>query len=215
MYRVALVFPALAFCFVASAGAEEKEQGSSLTQISPIFSQLVMFSVPEGFKTVFENTNGNRYIRESVLAGETVDEWSQMITVTGLKGLATDRSVTPQLFATQIGFGFKHACPETFSEKVMGATKISGQDGFVAVVACGTVLTSLTKHSEAALLIVIKGSADDYTIQWAERGPASAQPIAIDTDKWTGRLRELSPIKVCPLLPGERAPYPSCINQSN
>jgi hypothetical protein len=205
----------MALCSVSSANAEDKEQGSSLTQISPIFSQLVTFSVPREFKTVFENTNGSRYIRESVLEGETVDEWSQMITVTGLKGLAADRSVTAQLFATQIGFGFKHACPETFSEKVLGAAKVSGQDAFLAVVACGTVLTSLMKHSESALLIVIKGSADYNTVQWAERGPASAQPIAIDTDKWTGRLSALSPIKVCLLLPGERAPYPSCINQSN
>jgi hypothetical protein len=213
MYRVAVVFLALALCFVAPASAEDKDQSSSLTQISPIFSQLVSISVPTGFKTVFENTNGNRYIRESVLDGETADEWSQMITVTGVKGLATDPSVTAQLLATQIAFGFRHACPETFSVRRLGEAKISGQDAIVAVVGCGTVLTSITKRSETALVIVIKGSADYYTIQWAERGPPSAQSVVIDAEKWTDRLRSLSPIKVCPLVPGQVPPYPSCLNQ--
>jgi hypothetical protein len=215
-YKLAFILATLALCVSSSARAgekpagESKEPGSSLTQISPVFSQLVMFSTPKGFKPVFENSNGNRYIRESVLDGETVDEWSQMITVTGAKGLAADPNVTPQLFVTQIGAGFRRACPDTFSAKPLGAAKITGQDAFLAVVGCGTVLAKM--HSEVALIIAIKGSADDYTIQWAERGPASTQPVAIDSDKWIDRLRSLSPIKICPLVPSEAPPYPSCLN---
>ncbi|MEI7430007.1 MAG: hypothetical protein WCL27_06085 [Betaproteobacteria bacterium] len=66
-------------------------------------------------------------------------------------------------------------------------------------------------HSESMLLIVIKGESDYYTVQWAERGDASTTPIKLDEAKWTDRFKRLAPIKLCPIIPGERAPYPSCV----
>jgi hypothetical protein len=225
MSKSALLSLVLASCIYSSAMAQDKakdktpearDQGHPTAQISPIFSQLLLLSLPGGFKPVFENLNpnGTGYIREAVLEGETVEQWSQMITVTGAKGLAANPNVTPQLFVTQIAGGFNRACPETFSSKGLGASKISGQDAFAAVASCGTVQSGGTKHSESALLVAIKGSADYYTIQWAERGPAAAQPIAPGDEKWTDRLKRLGPIKVCARVPGEAAPYPSCINQN-
>jgi hypothetical protein len=188
-----------------------KEQGYAVRVISPIFSQLVMFSFPKGFKTVFENTNGNRYTREAVLEGETVDQWSQMITVSGAQGLAANQNLSAQSFAEQIASGFKRACPDTFAAKGLGAVKISGQDAFIGLASCGTVPSGTTKHSETALLIAIKGAADYYTIQWAERETASGQPMALNEAKWTDRFRRLNPIKLCAVVAGEAAPYPSCV----
>jgi hypothetical protein len=217
--------PLLFFAFVcvySSAMAQEKakdgindsrEQGYSVKAISPIFSQLVMLSLPKGFKTVFENSNGNQYIREAVLEGETVDQWSQMITVTGAKGLVANQNPNAQLFAGQIASVFKRACPDTFSAKALGAIKISGQDAFIAVASCGTVRSGAAAHSETALLIAIKGSADYYTVQWAERETASSQPMVPDEGKWIDRFGKLNPIKICAVVPGEAAPYPSCIDQ--
>jgi hypothetical protein len=208
MSRAALLLLALLSCVGSSAIADEPT-----LQISPIFSQLVLFAFPKGFKTVNENANGNQYIRESVLEGETVEQWTQMITVTGAKGLAGNPNVTAQSFIGQIAGGFRQACPDTFSAKGLGAVKISGQDAFIGVAQCGAVASSGARHSEAALLIGLKGSADYYTIQWAERGPASSQSLAIDDQKWVDRLKALAPIKLCPRVPGEAAPYPSCLNQ--
>jgi hypothetical protein len=190
----------------------QAQEGGAQTQISPIFSQLVAFATPSGFKTVTEKTNGNSYVHQSVPAGETVDKWTQMISVTGAKGLAGTLSVTPELLLTQIAAGFKRACPDTFSVRRMGTPKISGQQAIVAVVGCGTVITGITPRSEAALVVVIKGSADYYTIEWAERGPASAKLLDLGDAKWASRLESLS-LKVCPLLSGEAAPYPSCLDR--
>jgi hypothetical protein len=223
MLRRALAPIGLAICVCASASAQEARKdkvaepnnGNAVTQVSPIFGQLLLLGFPRGFKPAFEKTNGNSYIREAVLDGETVDKWTQMVTVTGAKGLAANASVTPELFVTQIAAGFKRACPETLAVKRLGLVQISGvsgQDAFAGLVGCGTVLTSITPHSEGALLVAIKGAADYYTIQWAERGPASDR-VDLGDAKWTDRLKALSPIKVCPLVPGEAAPYPSCINQ--
>ena len=64
-----------------------------------------------------------------------------------------------------------------------------------------------------ALLITLKGATDYYTIQWAERGPESDEP-PVNDDRWQARLRDLSPINLCPIMLGEAAPYPSCVDKS-
>jgi hypothetical protein len=192
---------------------ELRKQGYSVQAISPVFSQLVLLSLPAGFKAASENTKGDFYIRESVPAGETVDRWTQMITVTGAKGLAANPNVTPQSVAGGIATGFQRACPSTFFAKGLGALKISGQDAFVALASCGTAPSGPDKHSETAMVIAIKGAADYYTIQWAQRGAASDRALAPDEALWADRFKQLNPIKVCTPVPGEAAPYPSCINQ--
>jgi hypothetical protein len=184
----------------------------SVTAISPIYGQLVRFSMPSTFVPAYENVNGPSYIREAVLKGETAKAWTQMITVTGAKGVAGNPQVTPEKFAVSMAAGFKRACPDTFAVKPFGAVKFGDQDGFVAVVGCGKVETSANKHGETALIIAVKGSADYYTIQWAERAPSSADKPAIDEAKWQERLSKLKPIRFCPIVPGEAAPYPSCVN---
>ncbi len=220
MRRLVALLVGLASGAAATANAEDKadiealrDQGYSVRMISPIFGQLVMLSLPKGFTTVFEDTSGNQYTREAVLDGETVAHWSQMITVTGAKGLAANPRVTAQSFVEEIAGGFKNACPDTFSAKGLGTLKISGRDAFIALAGCGTVSADGDAHGEAALLVAIKGAADYYTIQWAERGPASARPITFDEAMWKGRFNTLSPIKLCPIKPGEAPPYPSCANQ--
>ena len=175
------------------------------TVISPIFSQLVRFQMPLSFVVVYENTKGTQYTREAVPKGETVERWTQMITVTGYKGLAANANVTPEKFAGGMVAGFKRLCPDSFAAKGLGAAKFGGADAFVAVTGCGTV----QGRSETVLIAVVKGVADYYTFQWAERGAAGPAP-AVEDIRWTDRLRALQPIALCGSVPGETAPYPSC-----
>ncbi|MBU6464504.1 MAG: hypothetical protein KGK01_11080 [Bradyrhizobium sp.] len=190
--------------------APKGDRPASVTVISPIFGQLVRFAMPQDFVTVFERTRGRNYIREAVPKGETTEHWTQMMTVTGVKGLT---QFTPQGFASAIGGGFKNACPETFAAKDLGATKLGDQDAFVVVLACGKVNSSADGHSEMVLLVVVKGSADGYTVQWAERGPTQTTAPAIDDAKWQERLHALMPIRFCAIVAGEAPPYPSCLGQ--
>jgi hypothetical protein len=162
---------------------------------------------------VFENTKDGHYIREAVLKGETSERWTQMITVTGEKGMTLTPGSSPVIFAGTIAGGFKSACPDSFAVKPLGATKFGRFEGFVAVIGCGRIDSGPTRHSETALLITLKGATDYYTIQWAERGPESDE-TPVNDERWQARLRDLSPIDLCPIMPGEAAPYPSCLNKS-
>jgi hypothetical protein len=203
---------ALAALFVSAASAQSPAP-AAFTVISPVFGQLVAFSMPAGFVVVSENANGPNYIREAVPKGETVERWTQMITVTGVKALAGNPKVSPESFAASIAGGFRAACPDSFTATGFGASKFGDQDAYVAVASCGRVESSADRHSETALIVTVKGRADYYTMQWAERGP-SAGKSAIDEAKWQERLRQLQPIRLCPILPGERAPYPSCASKN-
>jgi hypothetical protein len=194
---------------LASSASAQAPAPAAFTVISPIFGQLVTFSMPAGFVAVAENTNGPNYIREAVLKGETATSWTQMITVTGAKGLAGNPKVSPVTVAGSIVGGFKSACPDSFVAQGFGPAKFGEQDAYVAVASCGRVETSADKHSETALIVAIKGSADYYTLQWAVRA-STAGKAPIDETKWVARLRQLQPIRLCPIVAGERAPYPSC-----
>ncbi len=184
-----------------------------VTVISPIFGQLVAFSQPSSFVLGFENVDGSNYIREVVPSGETVEKWTQMITVTGVKELAEQREVFPVTVASTIANGYQKSCPKTFSATSLPPPEVVGYRSFVAVVGCGTVTGNGPERSEAALIIAIKGESDFYTIQWAERGKASAAPFALDTAAWEKRLADLGPIRLCRIVAGETAPYPSCVER--
>lgn len=186
----------------------------SFRVISPVFGQLVSFAMPSNFSAVFENTEGGHYIREAVLKDETSERWTEMITVTGEKGMTLTPGSSPEKFAGSIAGGFKSACPDSFAARPLGATTFGRFEGFVAVIGCGRVDSGPTRHSETALLVTLKGTTDYYTIRWAERGPESDEPPVNDDDRWQARLRALSPIELCPIVSGEAAPYPSCVNKS-
>jgi hypothetical protein len=190
-----------------------RQQGNSVRTITPIFSQLVTFSSPTNFRPVFENTSGVQYLRESVLEGETVNKWSQMITVTGARSMAQDQNVTPEIFARRLGGGFRRNCPESFNAGALGVFKVSGYDAYAVVLSCGVARPTGEPYSESMLLIVVKGENDYYTIQWAERGASSRSPIKLDDPKWIERFQRLAPIRLCPIVAGEAAPYPSCVDR--
>jgi hypothetical protein len=195
------------------AATAQAQAPQSLRVISPIFGQLVSFAMPPNFVAVFENTKGGHYIREAVLKGETPERWTQMITVTGEKGMTLTPGASPEKFAGSIAGGFKSACPDSFAARPFGALKFGRFEGFGAVIGCGRIDSGPTRHSETALLITLKGATDYYTIQWAERGPESDEP-PVNDERWQARLQELSPIELCPIVAGEAAPYPSCVNKS-
>ncbi len=192
-----------------------RQKGSSIHWIAPIFSQLVATSVPAGFKAlpVYEATlPGPRYMREAVLEGENANEWTQMITITGAKDLSDNANLTLQGFVERMAAGYKKACPDSFTASSVPVGKISGYDTFGAIVSCGTSPMTQGRTSESAMILAIKGQHDYYTVQWAERSKPSVGPLAIDSAMWIQRFHALAPIKVCAIVPGEAAPYPSCVD---
>ncbi|MBJ6723342.1 hypothetical protein [Geomesophilobacter sediminis] len=195
------------------AGQPALPSNQSVGSIRPVFTHLVGFSYPAGFAPVYEKANPSQYIQEAVKSGETVDNWTEMITVTGYKGFGASDRITPRVFAESLAGGYRKHCPTTFSAAVLGEAKVDGRDAFEVILGCGTADGSGSPHSESALVVVIKGGQDFYTIQWSERTAPAAAPLSLDKEKWGERLKQLEPIRVCDRVPGEAAPYPSCVDR--
>ena len=114
--------------------------------VSPIFSQLVAYTLPAGFITKYETTKGPSYLREAVPATETVERWSQMITVTGARGMAAAQNFGPREFVATIAGGFKRGCADSFAFLDMGSTTISGVEAYVGVASCGTASAAVRER---------------------------------------------------------------------
>lgn len=217
MNQRTVLFALLSSCFYSFALAQGNTKGGTVDfselkpseVVIPIFSEIVVSPYHAGFVGVYDHTNGPNFIHEEVLKGETVDQWTQMITTTGAQGLSSNANLTPRMFLERIATGFKRACPDTFSAKGMGSATVAGHEAFVAWASCGTVTSAASAHSESTLFVAIKGANDYYTIQWAEHGPASSQPIAYDEAKWKERWEKLSLVKMYPRVPGQAAPNSS------
>ncbi|MDA8095799.1 MAG: hypothetical protein M0T84_18200 [Betaproteobacteria bacterium] len=190
--------------------------GAPIKTITPIFSQLLSMSLPAAFGPSLAyqaTTSGTQYIQESVPVGENVNNWTQMLTVTGAKDMAQNPKVSPEKLVEYIATDYKKACPASFSAVAVPVGKISGFDTFSAIVSCGQSPMTRGRTSESAMILAIKGERDYYTVQWARRGAPSSTPIVINEVKWATRFKRLAPIRLCPVIPGEHAPYPSCVNQ--
>lgn len=185
----------------------------SLQAIAPIFSQLLAWHMPLRFHGVNEESRGNFYMLESVPHGETVDQWSRMITITGLANAAANPDLTPRSYASGIAAGFQKACPDSFNASALDAPTVDGHATFAAIISCGRNSQGAGAQSETAVVLVIKGEQDYYTVQWAEHGQAQSAPLQLDAAEWSQRLGELLPIHICEKLPGEASPFPSCLKR--
>ena len=78
---------------------------------APAEAQLVnenlLVQPPPGYRTDFQTTKDNMQMAEWVPANETVDNWTEMVTVQIFRGLKT----TPEQFRDTIEKGWREACP--------------------------------------------------------------------------------------------------------
>ncbi|HEX5126317.1 MAG TPA: hypothetical protein VFW00_06230 [Rhodocyclaceae bacterium] len=176
--------------------------------VTPIFSQILRLTPPSGFGPVYERPGPQSYIQKLVRFGETLDKWTQMMTITGTKDIALNPNISPKLFAEEIATDFRHDCLTSFNASGLSALNVTGYDGYVAAISCGAMANMAGQTSEEVMIIVIKGEHDYYTIQWAERGQKSDTPKVIDPVKWEEHFVKLTPIKLCALAP---SPYRHCM----
>ena len=194
----------------APAAGAPVTQGGAQRETTPVFHRLVAFSLPAPFKVSFERTTGNIYVREHVPEGESVDEWSRLITLSGVQGMAYSPEATLQSYLQALARGFQRHCPDTYVELDLGPQPLVREPSFATVVSCGRVTSGGKAHSETSVMLAIKGPDDFYVLQWTEKGPDSSHPPALDSKHWSARLALLGPVQLCPIVPGEGPPYPSC-----
>ena len=181
----------------------------------PVFSQIAGIILPDGFKIGYSDVKKDFFILEIMPEGETVDAWSEMVTLTANEALVS-QGVKVSSYAGKMQELYRSTCPETFvSQEVdLGSFKVPGSLATRAVVmGCGEVIAanSASAGSEIVAMVIAEGKADMFTFQWAEHHSFPATAEMFSFEHWQGRLnRLLKAARLCPVVPGEAAPYPSC-----
>ena len=192
---------------VLAAGLALPAMAQEMTATTRAYGRVVAFPLAEGFVGAYENEADGSYLLEFVPQGESVEDWSQMITLSAAEGLARNLPA-PLDVASTIGAGFREACPETFWGSDEGAQEVAGAEAaHLVMFSCGDA----GGYSESALILVAVAGADVFTLQWAARGEAAAGQTLPSMAEWRPRGEALLSLRLCPVVEGEEAPYPSCL----
>ncbi|HEY2134728.1 MAG TPA: hypothetical protein VGH49_02500 [Xanthobacteraceae bacterium] len=154
------------------------------TRAQQMENENLLVQLPTGYKIGFQATRGISTINEMIPAQETVDNWSEMVTVQIFRGL---KNLTPQAFRTTMQTQWSAACKGSESSTVHDGE----ENGYVfSLWLMQCPLNPTTNKPEVTWLKAIKGNDSFYVVQKAFRfSPTKEQVVT-----WT---RYLQTVMVC------------------
>ena len=159
---------------------------------SLVDAENLLFSPPSDFKIGFQSDRDNRLMTEWIPAAETVEDWTQMLTVQIYRGVA----VGAASFLSSVGKRYMDACPG-INSKGLSTAQANGYAVSMMVLKCPK--NPATGKPETTAFRVIKGNDALYLVQRAWR----ANPSDTDLDDV---MHSLSLVTVC----DTRAPDHPC-----
>lgn len=160
---------------------------------SELVNENLLTVVPVGFKIDYEAEQNNMIISEMVPQGESVNDWTTLVTVQIFLGM-TD--TTPQQYQETLTQSWFSACPDSGSFPVADGAE-NGYNFVLWQLFCP--LNPSTQKVEYTFLKAIQGNDSFYLVQVAFR----YEPSEADITQWMGYLRE---VQVC----DSRIPEQAC-----
>jgi hypothetical protein len=161
---------------------------------SLIDAENLLFSPPKDFKIGFQSSRDNRLMTEWVPAAETVEDWTQMLTVQIYRGGTVDAAT----FLQGVGKRYMDACPGTTAKGIFTG-QINGYVVSMLLLKCPR--NPGTGKPETTAFRVIRGKDALYSVQRAWRAVPSDQDV-------DDAMHALSKVTVCDTRASEH-PCPS------
>ena len=178
---------------LAPAGAVAQAP-QPVTTSTPLFSQVVVFTLPAGWKAAHKSESPNGYLIEFIPQGQDIKAWKDLVTLQAYRGLGRKPEASPKNFLGMVASRMEKACPGKAVAQSLGDGKVDGFDAHVAVLGCG----SIGGKSEIAVYLAIRGSDDLYMIHRAFRGePFDRAKPPLDADQARQAIAALRPVKIC------------------
>jgi hypothetical protein len=152
--------------------------GQSLLQ-----AENLLFAPPPGFKVGYQSSHDSRLITEYVPGGESVDDWTQMLTVQIFRGSAVGSAT----FLQAVGKRYMDACPGTTAKGIF----TGDTNGYVVsmlLLKCSN--NPGTGKPETTAFRIIKGNDALYSVQRAFR----SEPSSLELDE---AMHFLAKVTVC------------------
>lgn len=157
----------------------------------------LLVAMPPGYKIDFRTERNNMVMNEMVPENETVENWTEMVTVQIFHGL----NVTPEAFKDNLQQGWMGACPDA-----SGQTVASGDENGYAVLVwlLDCPRNPSTGKPEMTWFKAIAGNDSFYVVQKAFKFAPSKEQVT----RWMGFLKAVA---VC----DSRLPERACRQQRN
>lgn len=149
-------------------------------------AERVVQAATPGLKVGFQAANATQSIEERVPDGESVEDWSRMVTTQWLGGLLP-LGVTPQAFAEGLAGRWRQSCADAVLSPITSAT-VGGRQGVEARLDCP--LNVSTGKPEVLFLRILAGATDLHSVQVAFRHQPSEEEVA-----WA--KRHLASVRLC------------------
>lgn len=161
-----------------------KDPESCCTFSAPIFGREVRFQVFAPFEPAYEAKNERQIIREFVPQGETVQNWTRMITFSAFKGPGSAPISTAEM--QQRFFNTGQGCEvANFSRVIASGRLADGTEYNLSSNGCGSTAAggypgAVSGRGEQFLALLLRDGENVAVLQYAERGEsfaASTPPI--------------------------------------
>ncbi len=156
----------------------------SAQPMSSLRDENVLTPLPTGFGVGAEGDNGPLHTAELIPVGETVQDWTRMITQQTFHG---HRSEDPSKWPISLSAAWKRACPGGAAEEVSKGAQ-NGYPSSLWRYVCP--LNPATKKPETMWMKTISGGDALYTVQYAYRR-------ALGGDMETQATGYLTTVSVC------------------
>jgi hypothetical protein len=134
----------------------------------PIFGQKIGFKHPQGWKPATQQPNSDVFLLELIPATEDINNWTQMLSVEGYRGMAA-RQTAAAAAGVELDSVSK-ACPATAVRTPLNLSNPQGYQSFVVIAGCGKH-PEIKDRNEVALYNFIKGRTEIYMIKKSFREP--------------------------------------------
>ncbi len=141
----------------------------------------LMVTMPDGYKAGFQDKKNNQIMTEMVPSGETVKNWTEMLTVQIFLGM---KDATPEQFKQRLQKLWADNCERAQSNPVAQAVE-RGYPMTVWIQWCP--LNKATGKPEFTMLKAIQGNDSFYLVQKAFR----FQPKKEQIEQWSRYLRNV------------------------
>jgi hypothetical protein len=151
------------------------------TASAQLVNENLLVEVPPGYKIDFQEHKPNSLMNEMVPTSETINDWTEMVTVQIFYNLKT----TPDAFVSKMASGWIAACPGAKSDAVVSGPE-NGYPAGVWLLNCPK--NPATGKPEITWVKTVQGNDSFYVVQKAFKFTPSKDQIV----QWMKYLRSVA-----------------------
>jgi hypothetical protein len=163
-----------------------------LPSSAALVNENLLTTAPSGYQVGFHDKNSNSEITEWVPEGETVENWTEMVTVL----IFFNASPRPEVYMHNIETYWRENCPEAEDAREIASVVENGYPSLVFLLNCPR--NPKTGKLEITWFKAVQGNDSLYVVQKAFKFAPSKEQIG----RWMGFLKA---VRVCDTRLAERA----------